>query len=183
LQERRQPPPLSGALRGLAVELNKICNDLRLLNSGPHTGFAEIELHGVQPGSSIMPGKVNPAVAEMLTMVGYHVIGHDHAIAAGAEAGQLELNVFMPYVAYALLESLGLMTNAVRTFDERCVKLIRACPDRCREYAERSVGRAAELNEPLVFMAAVEVAQLAMDTGKTIPEALAASPYHDRASR
>src|SRR5688572_32128078 len=100
-------------MRCLAVELSKIANDLRLLNSGPHTGFNEIELPALQPGSSIMPGKVNPAVAEMMNMVSFHVMGHHWAIMQCAEAGQLELNVMMPYVAYALLESLHVVCNAV----------------------------------------------------------------------
>jgi aspartate ammonia-lyase len=163
---------LSGALRGLAVELSKIANDLRLLNSGPHTGLYEIELPALQPGSSIMPGKVNPAVAEMLNMVAFHVIGHDAAIAMAGEAGQLELNVMMPYVAYALLEGLDVMTSAVRTFDEDCVRRIQAHEDRCREYAERSVGQAAKLNEKLGFLGAAQVSERAVDTGKSVPEVL-----------
>jgi aspartate ammonia-lyase len=163
---------LSGALRTLAVELSKIANDLRLLNSGPHTGLYEIELPALQPGSSIMPGKVNPAVAEMINMVSFHVIGHDLSIALCAEAGQLEVNVMMPYVAYALLESLDILAKAVETFDQKCVRLIKAHPDRCREYAERTVGLAAKLNEKLGFMGAAEVAQRAVETGKTIPEVL-----------
>ena len=108
---------LSGALRGLAVELSKIANDLRLLSSGPHTGLDEIELPALQPGSSIMPGKVNPVVAEMLNMACFHVIGHDVAITMAGEAGQLELNVMLPYVAYALLDSLDVLAHAVATFD------------------------------------------------------------------
>ena len=163
---------LSGAMRGLAVELSKIANDLRLLNSGPHTGLYEIELPALQPGSSIMPGKVNPAVAEMMNMVCFHVIGHDTAIGLCGEAGQLELNVTMPYVAYALLEGLDVMTNAVRMFDEKCVRQIKAHPDRCEEYAERTVGQAAKLNEKLGFLGAAKVAEKAVETGKTVPEVL-----------
>jgi aspartate ammonia-lyase len=166
---------LSAALRVAAVELSKIANDLRLLNSGPHTGLAEIELPALQPGSSIMPGKVNPAVAEMLNMVCYHVIGHDTAITFAAEAGQLEVNVMMPYIAYALFESLDIFTSAVGHFDERCVRLIKADRARCAEYAERSVGLAALHNERLGFMGAAELAQRAIDTGKTIGE-LAGEP-------
>jgi aspartate ammonia-lyase len=161
---------LSGALRGLAVELSKIANDLRLLSSGPHTGFDEIELPATQPGSSIMPGKVNPAVAEMLNMVCYHVIGHDTAITMCGEAGQLEVNVTMPYVAYALLEMLEVMTSAVRTFDERCIRVVRAHPDRCREFAERSVGRAALFNDELGFLGAAKLAERAVETGRRVEE-------------
>jgi aspartate ammonia-lyase len=163
---------LSGALRALMVDLGKIANDLRLLSSGPHTGLSEIELPALQPGSSIMPGKVNPAVAEMMNMVCFHVMGHDLAIALCAEAGQLEVNVTMPYVAYALLESLDVAANAGRTFDEKCVRLIKAHEDRTREYSERTVGLAATLNEKLGFMGAAEVAKRAIDTDQTIPEVM-----------
>ena len=161
---------LSAVLRTLAVELGKIANDLRLLNSGPHTGFDEIELPAMQPGSSIMPGKVNPAVAEMMNMVCFHVMGLDAAITMAGEAGQLELNVMMPYVAHALFESLDVMTNAVRTFDEKCARVIVAHEDRCREHLTRSVGLAALHNEELGFLGAAELAKKAVDTGKTIGE-------------
>jgi aspartate ammonia-lyase len=161
---------LSGSLRRLAVELGKIANDLRLLSSGPHTGLDEIELPAVQPGSSIMPGKVNPAIPEMLNMVAFHVIGQDVAIMMCAEAGQLELNVMMPYVAYAILEGLETMTCAIQTFDERCVRVIKAHPEKCREYRERSVGLAALHNEELGFMGAAKLAEKAVETGKTIDE-------------
>lgn len=163
---------LSAALRTCAVELSKIANDLRLLSSGPHTGLDEIELPAVQPGSSIMPGKVNPVMAEMMNMVCFHIIGHDTAIMMCAEAGQLELNVMMPYVAYALLESLEVLKNAVQAFEEKCVRGIRAHAERCREYAERSVGQAATLNEQLGFMGAAELAQQAIASGKSIDELL-----------
>lgn len=163
---------LSAALRGYVVELNKIANDLRLLSSGPHTGLDEIELPAVQPGSSIMPGKVNPVMAEMVNMACFHILGHDLAISMCVEAGQLELNVMMPYVAYALLESLEILKNGVREFDEKCVRGIRAHPARCREYAERSVGQATSLNQTLGFMGAAEIAQRAIETGKRIDELL-----------
>jgi len=161
---------LSAALSCLAVELSKIANDLRLMNSGPHTGLNEIELAALQPGSSIMPGKVNPAVAEMLNMVSFHVLGQDAAITHCAHAGQLELNVMMPYVAYALLESLHVMRNAVATFDEKCVRLIKPHEEKLGEYAERSVGVAALHNEERGFMGAAELAKKAIDTGKSINE-------------
>ena len=164
---------LSATMRCLAVELSKIANDLRLLNSGPHTGLNEIELAATQPGSSIMPGKVNPGVAEMLNMVSFHVIGNDTAITLCGEAGQLELNVMMPYFAYALLESLDVMEAAVRTFDEKCVRVIKAHEEKCAEYAERTVGKAALHNEELGFMGASELAKKAIDSGKNIDEILA----------
>ncbi len=164
---------LSGAVRGLAVELGKIANDLRLLSSGPHTGLDEIELPALQPGSSIMPGKVNPVVAEMLNMVCFHVIGHDVAITMAGEAGQLELNVMLPYVAYALLDSLDVMTQAVATFDSRTVRLMKAHPERCAFFADRTVGAATALNEELGFQGAAEVAQEAIRSGRTVAEVVA----------
>jgi fumarate hydratase, class II len=163
---------LSGALRGIAVELSKIANDLRLLNSGPHTGLNEIELPAVQPGSSIMPGKVNPVMAEMLNMVCFHTLGHDTAITHCGAAGQLELNVMMPYVAYALLESLEVLTNATRGFEEKCVRGIQANRERCRMYAERTVGLAALHNQELGFMGAAKLAQRAMASSKSIQDIL-----------
>ncbi|MBI3653057.1 MAG: aspartate ammonia-lyase [Acidobacteria bacterium] len=170
---------LSSALRGLAVELSKIANDLRLLSSGPHTGLDEIALPAVQPGSSIMPGKVNPVMAEMLNMVCFHVIGHDTAMMLCAEAGQLELNVMMPYAAYALFESMEVLANAVCAFAEKCVRGIEAHVERCRQYAERSVGQAATLNEELGFMGAAEIARRATESGKSVDELLA----EDRAKK
>jgi fumarate hydratase class II/aspartate ammonia-lyase len=163
---------LSGALRGLAIEIGKIANDLRLLNSGPRTGLAEIVLPAMQPGSSIMPGKVNPAAPEMMNMVCFHVIGHDTAIAMCGESGQLELNVTMPYVAYALLESLSVMTSAIRTFDQKCVRGITADRERCRWYAENTVGLATLLNDELGFLGAAELANRALESGKNIRELL-----------
>jgi len=165
---------VSAALRTFAVDLGKIANDLRLLNSGPHTGFNEIELPATQPGSSIMPGKVNPAMAEMVNMVCFHVIGLDTAITMAGEAGQLEINVMMPYVAYALFDSLELMTSAIRTFDEKCARVITAHPDKCLEHMTRSVGLAALHNEELGFMGAAELANKAVESGKTIGELVTA---------
>jgi aspartate ammonia-lyase len=164
---------LSAAMSCLSVELSKIANDLRLMNSGPHTGLNEIELPALQPGSSIMPGKVNPAVAEMFNMVSFHVMGHHEAVTHCAQAGQLELNVMMPYVAYALLESLQVMRNAVATFDEKCVRLVKPHPEKLREYAERTVGVAALYNEERGFMGAAELANKAIETGKSVDEVVA----------
>ena len=161
---------VSGALRNLSVELSKIANDLRLMNSGPHTGFNEIELPATQPGSSIMPGKVNPGVAEMMNMACFHAIGHDAAIAFCGEAGQLELNVTMPYVAYALLETLEVMRNAVDLFDHKCVRVLKANRERCAELRKTSVGLAALHNEELGFMGAAELAEKAIETGRTVDD-------------
>jgi aspartate ammonia-lyase len=164
---------LSGAMRGLAVELGKIANDLRLLSSGPHTGLDEIELPALQPGSSIMPGKVNPVVAEMMNMVCFHVIGLDVAITMAGEAGQLELNVMLPYVAWALLDGLDVLAHAVVTFDRKTVRLMKAHPDRCAYFAERTVGAATALNDELGFQGAAEVAQEAIRSGRTVAEVVA----------
>jgi aspartate ammonia-lyase len=117
-----------------------------------------------------MPGKVNPVVAEMLNMVCFHVIGHDVAIAMAGEAGQLELNVMMPYVAHALLDSLEVLTGAVRTFDTKTVRLLVAHPDRCAFFAERTVGAATALNDELGFQGAAEVAQEAIRSGRSVAE-------------
>ena len=161
---------LSASLRCLCVELQKIANDLRLMNSGPHTALFEIELPAKQPGSSIMPGKVNPAMAEMMNMVCFHIAGHDHAIASCGEAGQLELNVMMPYVAYALFESLDVMAAAADTFDRECVREIKARPERMAEFNRRSVGQAALLNGELGFMGAAKVATRAIEEERTVRE-------------
>ena len=161
---------LSQGLRGLAIELIKIANDLRLLSSGPRTGFAEIILPAVQPGSSIMPGKVNPVMAEMLNMVCFQVIGNDLTVAMAAQAGQLELNVMMPVINYNLLQSLEILKNGVKAFTERCVKGIKADKARCREFAEKSVGLATILNPFIGYEKAAVIAKEAVITGKTIRE-------------
>lgn len=161
---------LSQGLRGLAIELIRIANDLRLLSSGPRTGFAEIILPAVQPGSSIMPGKVNPAMAEMLNMVCFQVIGNDLTVAMAAQAGQLELNVMMPVINHNLLESLEILKNGVKAFTKRCVQGIKADKARCREFAEKSAGLATVLNPFIGYEKAAAVAKEAVITGKTIRE-------------
>lgn len=159
---------LSGGLRMLAVELIRIANDLRLLSSGPMTGLAEIRLPAVQPGSSIMPGKVNPSMAEVLNMVGFQVIGNDTVITLAAQAGQLELNVMMPVINYNLLQSIHLLTNVVRLFTERCVKGIAVDEGRCRELAERTLGLATVLNPVIGYEAAAALAKESLATGKPV---------------
>src|SRR5882724_6419459 len=131
---------LSGALRNLALDLIKIANDFRLMESGPKTGLGEINLPAMQPGSSIMPGKVNPVMAEMLNMVCFHVCGNDTAVAMAGQAGQLELNVMMPVIAYNLLQSIEIMTNAIQAFATKCIAGIVANQDRCRYFAENSIA-------------------------------------------
>ncbi len=161
---------VSAALRTLAVTLTRIANDLRLLSSGPTTGLAEIALPAVQPGSSIMPGKVNPVMAEMLNMVCYHVMGNDAAIAACGQAGQLELNVMMPIMGYNLLQSLEIITNGVKAFTERCVVGITADAGRCQRYAEHSMGLATALNPYIGYGAAAKVAQEALARDASLRE-------------
>ena len=158
----------SSTLRLLALELTRICNDLRLLTSGPTTGFAEIVLPAVQPGSSIMPGKVNPSMAEMLNMVCFQVIGNDLTVSMAVQAGQLELNVMMPVMAYNLHQSIEILKNAIRVFIGRCVLGIVADAGRCRRYAESSMGLATALNISIGYVRAAEVVKRAVREQKTI---------------
>ncbi len=159
---------LSGALRTLATTLIRIATDLRLLSSGPTTGLGEITLPAVQPGSSIMPGKVNPVMAEMLNMVCFHVLGNDQTVMLSTQAGQLELNVMMPIIAYNLLQALEILTNGVRVFTVRCVRGIRANVERCRRLAEGSMGLATALNPYIGYAAAAKVAQEALARGVSL---------------
>lgn len=161
---------LSGALKLLSIELIKIANDLRLLSSGPQTGLSEISLPPVQPGSSIMPGKVNPVMAEMLNMVSFQVIGNDLAIAMAAQAGQLELNVMLPVINYNLLKSIEILTSSANVFTDKCVTGIKANKKRCHELFERSAGLATILNTFIGYDRAAEIAKEAAVTGKTVKE-------------
>jgi aspartate ammonia-lyase len=163
---------VSSALRTLAVDMIRITNDLRLLSSGPNTGLAEIGLPAVQPGSSIMPGKVNPVMAEMTAMVCFQVMGNDLAIAAAAQAGQLELNVMMPVIAFDLLMSLTILTNALAGLRVRCVDGITANEERCRWYVEHSVSLVTALNPKIGYARAAEIARRALARGKTIRETI-----------
>ncbi|MFS8868228.1 aspartate ammonia-lyase [Synechococcus sp. H65.1] len=159
---------LSGSLRNLAQDGIKLANDLRLMDSGPKTGLKEIQLPPVQPGSSIMPGKYNPVMAEMLNMVCFQVIGLDTAIVLAAQAGQFELNVMMPLIAYNLLHSLQILNNSLRVFTERCVSGITAQADRCRSYAEGTLALVTALNPYIGYLQAAEVAKISLETGKPI---------------
>jgi len=161
---------LSSALRVTALELSRIANDLRLLSSGPRTGLAEIRLPAVQPGSSIMPGKVNPVIAECMNMICFQVIGNDTCVAQAAAAGQLELNVMMPVINHNLLLSIEILTNGVRMLRDRCVTGIEADPKRCADYLHSTVGLATVLNPVIGYHRAAEVARKAVATGRTIRE-------------
>jgi aspartate ammonia-lyase len=161
---------VSGALRNLAQDCVKISHDLRLLDSGPQTGFREIELPPVQPGSSIMPGKYNPVMAEMTSMVSFQVMGYDQAIALAAQAGQLELNVMMPLIAYNLIHSIEIMGNTIETLRDRCLKGINARRDRCQNYAESSLALVTALNPHIGYLNAAQLAKESLETGKSLRE-------------
>jgi fumarate hydratase class II len=159
---------LSGSLRTYAVSLVKIANDIRWMGSGPRTGLAEIFIPDLQPGSSIMPGKVNPVMAEAVTQVAAQVFGNDAAIAFGASQGNFELNVYMPMMARNLLESLRLLSNVSRVFADKCVDGIEANVARCKEYAEASPSIGTSLNPYIGYEAAGKVIKESVRTGKSI---------------
>jgi aspartate ammonia-lyase len=163
---------LSGALRTYAVDLGKIANDLRLLVSGPRTGLAEIRMPAVQPGSSIMPGKVNPSIAEMVNMVCFQAIGNDVTIAAAAEAGQLELNVMMPVVAHNLFVTIGLLTSASRVLAERCVQGIEADAAMCAHWLDRSPALVTALAPKIGYAEAAKLAKEAVAENLSVRELL-----------
>jgi len=159
---------VSAALRNLACDMGKIANDFRLLSSGPTTGLDEIILPPVQPGSSIMPGKVNPVIAEMLNMVMYQVMGNDVALLLGAQAGQLELNVMMPLIGFNLLQNIKLLKNSLEIFTHKCVQGIKAHKERCQHYFENSLGLATALNPILGYSAAAEIVKESLKTSRSI---------------
>jgi fumarate hydratase class II len=161
---------LSGQLRTIAVSLTKVCNDLRWMGSGPRTGLAEIRLPDLQPGSSIMPGKVNPVVPEATLMVCAQVVGNDAAVAWAGASGAFELNVMMPVMARNVLESLRLLGNASRLLADRCVDGIEADEERCREYAESSPSVVTPLNRYIGYEAAAKVAKQSLAQRRTIRE-------------
>jgi aspartate ammonia-lyase len=161
---------LSGVLKRCAVKLSKICNDLRLLSSGPRAGFGEINLPPMQPGSSIMPGKVNPVIPEVVNQVCFDVIGGDVTVTMAAEAGQLQLNVFEPVIAYRLLAGMHALTNACTVLRERCVNGITANPDRMRQFVEHSIGIVTALVPVIGYEASTEVARDALASGRGVFE-------------
>lgn len=160
----------SGALRTIAVSLTKIADDIRWLGSGPRNGLGELRLPAVQPGSSIMPGKVNPVMAEALIMVAAQVIGYDMAIALGGLGGHFELNTMMPLMAYNILSSVEWMANAVRVFTNRCVAGIGADEERSRETVERNLALATALAPVIGYDKAAEISKEAYRTGRTVRE-------------
>jgi aspartate ammonia-lyase len=160
----------SGAMRRLAVELSKIASDLRLLSSGPRAGLAELILPAVQPGSSIMPGKVNPSVPEMVNQVCYQVYGCDTTVCVAADAGQLELNVMMPVIAWNAIHSSTILRNAMMVLRTRTVDGIEADVQRCRELLERSTAVATSLSPYIGYAKTAEIAKAAVATGRSIRE-------------
>jgi aspartate ammonia-lyase len=169
----------SGAMRRLAVELGKIASDLRLLSMGPRAGLSEIRLPAVQPGSSIMPGKVNPSIPEMVNQVCFQVIGCDTTICAAAEAGQLELNVMMPVIAWNALHSSTILRNAMTTLRRGCVEGIEADAERCRELLERSTAVATALSPYIGYAKTAEIAKESVATGRPIRELVLARGLMD----
>jgi aspartate ammonia-lyase len=161
---------MSGVLKRVAVKLSKICNDLRLLSSGPRCGLQEIRLPAMQPGSSIMPGKVNPVIPEVVNQVCFEIIGNDMTITMAAEAGQLELNVMEPIIALNLFQSFLMLRNACVTLAGRCIRGIQADRTRCRQYVENSIGLVTALNPVIGYERSVAIAREALQTGASVYE-------------
>jgi aspartate ammonia-lyase len=173
---------LSGILKRVAVKLSKICNDLRLLSSGPRTGLGEINLPAMQPGSSIMPGKVNPVIPEVVNQVCFQVVGNDMTVTMAAEAGQLQLNVFEPVIAFNIFQSVGMLTQACIVLRERCIRGITANRDRLRQLLERSIGVVTALVPYIGYERASAVAREALDTDRGVYELVLEKGWLDRAT-
>jgi len=161
---------VSGALRAIALEVIRISTDIRLLSSGPNTGLAEIFLPSLQPGSSIMPGKINPVMPELAAMVSYQVIGNDAAVAYAVQGGQLELNVMMPTMSYNVMQSITILGNMLRQFNQYCIAGITANKARCEQYAQSTVSLATALNPYIGYAKAAEIVKESVATGKSIIE-------------
>lgn len=161
---------VSASLKICAVSLSKMANDLRLLSSGPKCGFNEINLPAAQPGSSIMPGKVNPVMAEVVNQVAFQVMGNDHTICLASEAGQLELNVMEPVITFNLLQSLDILNNVTRVFRDKCIDGITANKERCLELVNESIGIVTAINPHVGYENASVVAKEALKTGRSIRE-------------
>jgi aspartate ammonia-lyase len=168
----------SSSLKSLAIKLSKICSDLRLLSSGPRAGLGEIQLPPRQPGSSIMPGKVNPVIPEVVNQVAYRVIGNDLAVTLAAEAGQLQLNVMEPVIAASILESLKILANAISTLQHNCVDGIVANVDQCRLFVENSIGLVTALVPVLGYEVASQVASEALASGQSLADVLRSRGLH-----
>ncbi len=160
----------SGVLKRVAVKISKLCNDLRLLSSGPRTGFNEINLPPMAPGSSIMPGKVNPVIPEVVNQVAFQVIGNDLTVTMGAEAGQLQLNVMEPVIAFNIFQSLKMLTQAINTLTRRCIQGITANRERCRQLVEHSIGLVTALNPYIGYENSTRIAKKALETNRSVAE-------------
>ena len=170
LQSRMPMGDLMGALKNLALELIRIANDLRLLSSGPKTGLSEIELPAVQPGSSIMPGKVNPVMAECLNMISFQIVGNATTVDMAVQAGQMELNVMTPVITYNIMESISMLNNFLPVFREICVQGISANRSKCREHFESSASLATLLSPKIGYMKAAELAKESNDKDIPVPK-------------
>ena len=170
LQSCRAVQAVSSGLKEVALELIRISNDLRLLSSGPTTGFAEVQLPAVQPGSSIMPGKVNPVMAECLDMVAFQVVGNDLAVSLAVQAGQLELNVMTPVIMHNVLFSIELLTNFLPVFRKKCAEGIRVDEQRCAGYVDKNPALATFLSPKIGYIAASKLAKQALNEGRSVRE-------------
>ena len=170
LQSHRAVQTVSSGLKELALELIRIANDLRLLVSGPTTGLNEITLPAVQPGSSIMPGKVNPVIAECLNMVAFQVVGADAAVTLAVQAGQMELNVMTPSIAYNMLFSIQILSNYLPIFTDKCVKGITVNEKRCEQYLEKNPSLATLLTPKIGYIEAAKIAKQAKTENRTVKE-------------
>lgn len=170
LESRNAVAAVSGALKELALELIRIANDLRLLSSGPTTGLAEIELPAVQPGSSIMPGKTNPVMAECLDMIAFQVVGNDLTVSLAVQAGQMDLNVMTPLMMYNLLQSIQLLTNFIPLFTKKCVEGITVDKKRCASYVGKNPSLAVFLSPYIGYLEASKIAKKALEQNRSIEE-------------
>jgi fumarate hydratase class II len=177
MQSMADPVHFSGAMRTLAQDLIRIANDFRLLSSGPSTGLDEIRLPAVQPGSSIMPGKVNPVLAEMLNMAMFQVVGNDMTVMMAGQAGQLELNVMMPIIGYNLFQSMDIIINAVTAFTERCVVGLKSNPEKATGWLAKNAILVTALNPVIGYAKGAEVAKEAMATSRTVREVVIEKGY------
>lgn len=177
MQSLADPVHFSGALRTLAQDLTRIANDFRLLSSGPSTGLDEIRLPAVQPGSSIMPGKVNPVLAEMLNMAMFQVMGNDLTVMLGGQAGQLELNVMMPVMAYNLFQSMDIIINSVNAFTEKCVVGVQSNREKAEGWLAKNAILVTALNPVIGYQKGAEVAKEAMATNRTVREVVIEKGY------
>jgi fumarate hydratase class II len=177
MQSMADAVDFSASLRTLAVTLNRIANDFRLLSSGPATGLNEIRLPAVQPGSSIMPGKVNPVMAEMLNMACYHVMGNDLTVMMAGQAGQLELNVMMPIIAHNLFEMMQVLIGAISAFTDKCVAGVQANPEKAEGWLAKNAILVTALNPVIGYLKGAEVAKEAMATNRTIKEVVVEKGY------